>query len=235
MAAPMGAGNLGGVGDARLSVDVDDIGTRHDSIIHQVGPPDTHGHNTIYLDSSITFETYHWWAQRAREFEKDIPANAGYTGFFEVLVGRMKKEKTQLPGDRNDASGAEPTNEKERAAEIGSESPREDSEQKATDSPSTRSTKEKYGVTPAEWEQAQRAGRTASWGAIFYLITTDILGPFSIPWAIAVGQSFCAKDGRTNCSRVSAIGLRTRDCHLHRLWRLSLLLCDATLEDVHWT
>jgi hypothetical protein len=35
MAAPTGAGNLGGVADPRLSVDGDDIGTRHDSIIHQ--------------------------------------------------------------------------------------------------------------------------------------------------------------------------------------------------------
>lgn len=32
-------------------------------------------------------------------------------------------------------------------------------------------------VTDLEWRQASRALRTASWGSIFFLITTDILGP----------------------------------------------------------
>ncbi|KAK9674705.1 hypothetical protein K7432_016980 [Basidiobolus ranarum] len=33
--------------------------------------------------------------------------------------------------------------------------------------------------------QAQRALRSASWQAVFYLITTDILGPSSAPWAFS--------------------------------------------------
>ena len=32
---------------------------------------------------------------------------------------------------------------------------------------------------------ARRALRTASWAAIFYLITTDILGPFNAPFAFS--------------------------------------------------
>lgn len=40
-------------------------------------------------------------------------------------------------------------------------------------------------VTPAEWETASRAARNATWGAIVYLITTDILGPMNAPYAIA--------------------------------------------------
>lgn len=36
-------------------------------------------------------------------------------------------------------------------------------------------------VTDAEWKTASRALRTCGWGSIFYLITTDILGPFSTP------------------------------------------------------
>ncbi|KAI1195713.1 transmembrane amino acid transporter protein-domain-containing protein [Nemania serpens] len=39
-------------------------------------------------------------------------------------------------------------------------------------------------VTDEEWTNASRALRTASWGAVFYLITTDILGPFAVPYAI---------------------------------------------------
>ncbi|KAB5585646.1 transmembrane amino acid transporter family protein [Coniochaeta sp. 2T2.1] len=41
------------------------------------------------------------------------------------------------------------------------------------------------GVTEAEWKQASRAVRTAGWGGVFYLIVTDILGPFSTPWSFA--------------------------------------------------
>lgn len=36
-----------------------------------------------------------------------------------------------------------------------------------------------YVITDEEYIQASRAVRTAAWGAVFYLITTDILGPFS--------------------------------------------------------
>lgn len=44
---------------------------------------------------------------------------------------------------------------------------------------------DQYGVSETEWERAQRATRTATWGTIFYLITTDILGPYNVPWAIS--------------------------------------------------
>ncbi|EED16905.1 amino acid transporter, putative [Talaromyces stipitatus ATCC 10500] len=39
------------------------------------------------------------------------------------------------------------------------------------------------GITDDEWTNASRALRTATRGAIFYLITTDILGPFGLPYA----------------------------------------------------
>ncbi|KAJ5723155.1 hypothetical protein N7488_001190 [Penicillium malachiteum] len=49
-----------------------------------------------------------------------------------------------------------------------------------TSDPATRMT-----VTDDEWSNASRALRTATRGAIFYLITTDILGPFGLPYAFA--------------------------------------------------
>lgn len=39
-------------------------------------------------------------------------------------------------------------------------------------------------ITDEEWINASRAMRTASWGAAFYLITTDILGPYGVGFAI---------------------------------------------------
>jgi len=40
-------------------------------------------------------------------------------------------------------------------------------------------------VSDEEWANASRALRTATRGAAFYLITTDILGPFALPFAFA--------------------------------------------------
>jgi hypothetical protein len=40
---------------------------------------------------------------------------------------------------------------------------------------------ERLEISDDEWTNASRAVRTATWAAIFYLITTDILGPFNVP------------------------------------------------------
>jgi hypothetical protein len=40
-------------------------------------------------------------------------------------------------------------------------------------------------VSDAEWKTLSRGIRTASWSTCFFLITTDILGPFSTPWSFA--------------------------------------------------
>ena len=38
----------------------------------------------------------------------------------------------------------------------------------------------RINITDIEWTNANRAFRTATWAACFYLITTDILGPFGV-------------------------------------------------------
>lgn len=40
-------------------------------------------------------------------------------------------------------------------------------------------------ITDEEWTNASRAMRNASAGAIFYLVTTDVLGPYALPYAFA--------------------------------------------------
>ena len=42
-----------------------------------------------------------------------------------------------------------------------------------------------WEVSDSEWVNASRAARLATWSAVFYLITTDILGPFSVGWAFS--------------------------------------------------
>jgi hypothetical protein len=39
-------------------------------------------------------------------------------------------------------------------------------------------------ISDDEWMAASRAIRTATWLSVFYLITTDILGPYGAPFAI---------------------------------------------------
>ena len=38
-----------------------------------------------------------------------------------------------------------------------------------------------FVIAEEDYVRASRAVRTATWGAVFFLITTDILGPFSTP------------------------------------------------------
>jgi hypothetical protein len=42
----------------------------------------------------------------------------------------------------------------------------------------------RHVVSDDEWVTASRAIRTATWLNVFYLITTDILGPYGVPFAI---------------------------------------------------
>ncbi|KAG9239710.1 putative N amino acid transport system protein [Amylocarpus encephaloides] len=144
-----------------------------------------HGHDPVELniarvvhDPSITFEEYMHYATITRAEEKQADeryrAAVGPKTVKSVLANRFSTGKKEAAlGQLADA-----------------DSP--------TDSPSLR---EKNGldgdenravvprnlgsVTEAEWKNASRAIRTAGWTSAFYLITTDILGPFSVPWAFA--------------------------------------------------
>jgi amino acid permease len=92
--------------------------------------------------------------------------NVGLASLGSVIMGKKSKESppsTPAATTANEKSGTpEPSNQT-----VNSD------------------TSDSWGVTESEWEQAQRAGRTATWGSIFYLITTDILGPTNVPWAIS--------------------------------------------------
>ncbi len=49
-----------------------------------------------------------------------------------------------------------------------------------------------FAIADEEYVHASRAVRTATWGAVFYLITTDILGPFST--AYVAYHRMCMQD-----------------------------------------
>lgn len=175
MAGVISAANIGGVADPRLGDEADIIGTEKEhppvDIHHDIEPPTMQGKNSVYLDPSITFENYHYWANRSREAEKFIRTDqAGFAGIGKLLLNRKgKNEESTEPVE------AAPVTETEKSVDLDTK----------TAAPRTDEPTDKYGVTETEWEQAQRAARTATWGSIFYLITTDILGPTNVPYAIS--------------------------------------------------
>jgi hypothetical protein len=150
MAAQTLGGNLRGPVDVRE--DHPEITASRNASVGG-GAIDTHGHNTIYLDSSITFEAYNFWAERAREEEKHFEAE-GVVTQFKSLFSRDKKKTQQTAL----TDGSEPT----AIAEKDGSPP-------ATDKDS----ESRFGITASEWEHANRAARTATWTTIFYLITTE--------------------------------------------------------------
>ena len=150
MAGLISAANLGGVADARLGDETDAIGTTFEhrgSVSQSFQPPDTHGHNSIYLDSSITFEDYNYWANRSREYERHIRTdNVGLRQVANLIIGRKIKNESPITTEK-DLSEKRSEDEKNGIADFGGGD-------------------NNYGVTESEWEQAQRATRTATWGKL---------------------------------------------------------------------
>ncbi|KAF2152568.1 hypothetical protein K461DRAFT_286439 [Myriangium duriaei CBS 260.36] len=115
-------------------------------------------HTRALYDKNVSFEEYHFYAQACRREEA---ANAGAaankpTSFWDAIIpGRGKKHADELPSESE--MPAVNVNKQEGRMHISDE----------------------------EWVNASRALRLATWGSMFYLITTDILGPFALPFAIA--------------------------------------------------
>ena len=112
-------------------------------------------------DRSVTFEEYAYYAQITRAEEQSNQAVAGPTrGFLSTIMPSKSGEGVMVHGEKRDVSDVMPavnlSNRHNRAV-----------------------------ITDEEWTNASRAVRTATIGAIFYLITTDILGPFGLPYAFA--------------------------------------------------
>ncbi len=109
-------------------------------------------------DSSITFEEYHYYAEKTRA-EEDAAATGPTQGMLSMILPSKTDKGVNRVGEKRASVIAEKSN---------------------PSSPDNRAE-----ISDEEWTNANRALRTASWGAIFYLITTDILGPFGLPFAFA--------------------------------------------------
>ncbi|KAI9744926.1 MAG: hypothetical protein M1818_001852 [Claussenomyces sp. TS43310] len=109
-------------------------------------------------DPTITFEEYFYYAQRTRQ--EEMALESPVVNWREIMIGKKKKEH-----------------------DAGSEGP--------AAHPALQLTEENFAtsanrleISDGEWSNASRAFRTASWGACFYLITTDILGPYGVGFSL---------------------------------------------------
>lgn len=131
-------------------------------------------------DPSITFEEYVYWAEITRAEEKlaneRFIAAQGPRSWKNTLKNRFSTAK-----DVPESYGTPP------ATTLAPSDKDVIDEKTVIPGRSDHSPKpvRTSAVTDAEWKTASRAVRTAGWSGVFYLITTDILGPFSVPWAFA--------------------------------------------------
>jgi hypothetical protein len=120
-------------------------------------------------DPKITFEEYMYYGAITRAEEKAANERyieaAGPKTIKTVLMNRFSKGKVEpLPVDS-------PNSPTESAGEKN-----------GIDEKAMTPQRNLGGVSDNEWKNASRAVRTAGWSSVFYLITTDILGPFSVPY-----------------------------------------------------
>jgi hypothetical protein len=127
-------------------------------------------------DPSVTFEEYMYYGAITRAEEKAANeryvAAAGPKTFKSVVMNRFSKGQTTDTHSLNSPGSP-----------AGNSSP---GEKNGSDEKAVAPADRNWGnVSDGEWKNASRAVRTAGWTSVFYLITTDILGPFSVPWAFA--------------------------------------------------
>ncbi|KAK5716107.1 hypothetical protein LTR15_009932 [Elasticomyces elasticus] len=111
-------------------------------------------------DSAVSFEEYHYYALKTREEERDLQAPK--TNWRELLT--RKKPVNELASDADGVVDEE--------------------KHSSTGKVNLADRHVRSEVSDQEWTDASRAFRTASWGACFYLITTDILGPYGVGFAM---------------------------------------------------
>ncbi|PNS18845.1 hypothetical protein CAC42_5384 [Sphaceloma murrayae] len=127
------------------------------------------GHDSDYIspqtrrlhDTAVSFEEYHYYAQQARR-EEAVNAGAAANeskGFMATIFPSRAANKTTA-----------------HESQVSSE--------KHVPNVNLSDQGARMRISDDEWTNASRALRLAAWPSMFYLITTDILGPYGLPYAI---------------------------------------------------
>lgn len=117
--------------------------------------------NRLLHDPNVSFYEYTYYAKLTREEEEETYKTSPPTvGFMQVLFP-TKSSGGVTPIDTHGNNGS-------------------NGEDKGITEKKVGELQQRIEISEAEWTNASRAVRTASGSACFYLITTDILGPFGI-------------------------------------------------------
>ncbi|KAL9623389.1 MAG: hypothetical protein Q9160_002282 [Pyrenula sp. 1 TL-2023] len=159
---PIAAG--GAAADPRISKEVDRLGNYPTRVLEKLHDP------------SVTLEEYMHYAKITRADEERLYGpESDYKSAKNPLqlfvLGRMGRQP-EHPDRRSSVAANTFTLEEKGGEKVTSGSPESEVGSHSV-------------ISDEEWVRASRAARTATWGAIFYLITTDILGPYTAPWAFS--------------------------------------------------
>lgn len=127
------------------------------------------------IDPTVTFEEYIFWAKIEREMEREeeikFKAEHGSMPLLDFIKGKFTSEG-RARQKRDQAERAQAL----QASVEGIPAPHYEAKGGVTTSASSDVESDPLKANNAEWRTAARAMRTASWGQMFFLITTDILG-----------------------------------------------------------
>ncbi|KAF2484777.1 transmembrane amino acid transporter protein-domain-containing protein [Neohortaea acidophila] len=130
------------------------------------------------LDPSVTFEEFTYWAKVERELEdieyKQYRATTTHRGFMGTFKGYFTSnayEDTKAHADPSALASHDKVLEHTDITEKAGTGSDSDDAFVAPIGPQSANSD-----LNADWRKASRALRTAGWGTVFYLITTDILG-----------------------------------------------------------
>lgn len=105
-------------------------------------------------DTNVSFEEYHYYAQKTRDEQNSLSKHDEEYRSKRDILFRRNKPV-------KDDSSPSPENSVDNRRPSG-----------------------RFSVSDEEWSDASRLMRTARAGACFYLITTDILGPYGVGFAL---------------------------------------------------
>lgn len=120
-------------------------------------------------DPAVGFEEYHWYALKTRR-DEEMLRNSSLMPKTRLLDLLFPPKSGPGVAVRSDGSVSAPD-----GGHVSDEEKRRASVTQNLGDQSIR-----VNVSDEEWKNASRALRSATWAACFYLITTDILGPFGI-------------------------------------------------------
>ncbi|KAJ5335594.1 hypothetical protein N7541_005418 [Penicillium brevicompactum] len=134
------------------------------------------------LDPNVTFEEFTYWAKIERELEDEeyrrfrAVESSGILGHIKGYFGKNAYEDDKVINSRNLQSQEETSKWSEKQLTVAT-----NKDENGINSIPPSDTHD----LDAEWRTAARALKNASWGAVFYLITTDILGWSQTPYVFS--------------------------------------------------